>query len=115
MLVNLIKHKRPSVDKIYFYFKDPFESKQLINKRKRVGIKNEKNPKAFIDYSQTTHNFYEKLEDYNPANKRIMLIVFDNMIAGHKKLSPVVTELFMWEKRFQLFLYHNIVSKGLKI
>ena len=51
MLVNLIKHKRPSVDKIYFYFKDPFESKQLINKRERVGIKNEKNPKAFIDYS----------------------------------------------------------------
>ena len=33
MLLNLIKHQRPDIDKIYLYVKDPFESKYqlLIN------------------------------------------------------------------------------------
>ena len=30
---------------------------------------NLKNPKAFIDYSQTTY-VYENLEDYNPTKKK---------------------------------------------
>ena len=39
-LLNLIKHKRPHIDKIFLYVKDPFESKyQLpINGREKVGI-----------------------------------------------------------------------------
>ena len=55
MLLNLIKHQRPDIDKIYLYVKDPFESKYqlLINGRERVGIENLKNPRVFIDYSQT--------------------------------------------------------------
>ena len=55
MLLNLIKHQRPDLNKIYLYVKDPFESKYhyLINGRERVGIKKLKNPKAFIDSSQT--------------------------------------------------------------
>ena len=54
-LLNLIKKQRPDIDKIYLYVKDPFESKYqlLINGREKVGIENLKNPKAFIDYSQT--------------------------------------------------------------
>ena len=41
----------------------------LINGRENIGIENLKNPKAFIDYSQTV-DVYENLEDYNPTNKR---------------------------------------------
>ena len=40
-----------------------------------------KNQKGFIDYSQTIDDVYEHLEDYNPTKKRIMLIVFDDIIA----------------------------------
>ena len=67
VLLNLIKHQRPGLDKIYLYIKDPFESKYklFINGREKVGIMNLQNPKAFIDYSQTIDNFYKRLEDYN--------------------------------------------------
>ena len=44
----------------------------------------------------------ENLEDYNPSNKRRVLIVLDDMIAdmeSNKKLSPVVTELFFKRKK----------------
>ena len=79
---------------------DPLESKYqlLINGREKVGIENLKNPKTFIDYSQTIDDVYENLEDYNPTNKRRVLIVFDDMIVGmesNKRLSPIVTELFL--------------------
>ena len=79
MLLNLIKHQQPDIDKIYLYIKDPFESKNqlLINGRKKVGIEIVKNPKALIDYSQTIDDVYENLEDYNPTKKRRVLIVFD--------------------------------------
>ena len=82
VLLNLIKHQRQDIDKIYFYVKDPFESKYqlLINGREKVGTENLKNPKAFIDYSNTI-DVYENLEDYNPTKKRRVLIVFDDMIA----------------------------------
>ena len=41
VLLNLIKHQRPDIDKIYLCVKDPFESKNqlLINAREKVGIK----------------------------------------------------------------------------
>ena len=47
VLLNLIEHQRPDIDKIYLYVKDAFESKYqlLINSRERVGIKTLKNPK----------------------------------------------------------------------
>ena len=50
VLLNLIKHQRLDIDKIYLYIKYPFESKyqSLINKREKVGIKKLKSPKAFI-------------------------------------------------------------------
>ena len=53
----------------------------LITGREKVGIEQLKNPKAFIDYAQTINDVYENLEDYNPAKKRKVLIVFDDMIA----------------------------------
>ena len=104
MLLNLIKNQRPDTDKIYLYVKDPFESKHqlLVNERKKVGIENLQNTKAFIDYSQTIDDVYENLEDYNPTKKRRVLIVFDDMIAdmeSNKKLSPISTELFLRGKK----------------
>ena len=72
VLLNLIKHQRQDIDKIYLYVEDPFEWKYqlLINGRDKVWIENLKYPKAFIDYSQTIHDVYESFEDYNPTKKR---------------------------------------------
>ena len=81
-----------------------------------------KNPKAFIGYSQTIEHIYENLEDYNSAKKRRVLIVlvFDDMIAdmeSNKKLSPIVTELLLRERKLKisLLLYHNVISKCLRL
>ena len=94
LLLNLIKHQRPHACKIYLFFKDPFESKYhlLINGRERIEIKNLKNRKVFIDYSQTIDDFYANLVGYNPTKKINVLTVFNNMIAdmeANKKLKPI--------------------------
>ena len=99
MLLNLIKHQQPDIDKSYLYIKDPFESKYqlLINGREKVGIKKLKNPNTFIDYPKTIDHVYENLEDYNPTKKKRVLLVFDDMIAdmeSNKKFSPIVSEFF---------------------
>ena len=109
VLLNLIKNQRPDIDKIYLYAKDLFESKHqlLIKGREKVGIENLKNLKAFIVYSQTIDDVYENLEDYNPTKKRRVLIVFDDMIAdmeSNKKLSPIVTELFLRGRKLNISL-----------
>ena len=72
-----------------------------------MGIKNVKNPKTFFDYSQTIDDVYEHLEDYNPTKKRRVLITFDDMIAAmesNKKSSPIVTELFLGGRKFNISL-----------
>ena len=67
VLLNLIKGQWSNINKIHLYVKDPFKSKfwLLINEREKVGIKKLKNPKAFIDYSQTIDDVYENLKDHN--------------------------------------------------
>ena len=107
MLLNLIKNQGPDIDKTYIYIKDPFESKHqlLINGREKVGLKRLKKSKAFIDHSQTIDDVYENLEDYNPTKNRRVLIVFDDMIAdmeANKKLSPIVTVLFLWQTKINI-------------
>ena len=109
MLLNLIKNQQPDIHKIYFYVKDPFESKYqlLINRREKVGTEELKNPKAFIDYLQTIDDVYENLEDYNLTKKRRVLIVFDDMIAdmeSNEKLSPIFTELFLRGRKLNISL-----------
>ena len=109
VLLNLIKHQRPDIDKIYLYVKDPFKSKYelLINEREKVGIKHLKNPKGFIDYLQTIDDVYENLEDYNPTKKRRVLIVLDDMtvdMESNKKLSLVATELFLRGRKLSVSL-----------
>ena len=107
--LNLIKHQQPDIGKIYLYVKDPSEPKYqlFINGREKVGTKNLKNPKAFIDYSQTIDDVYENLEDYNPTKKGRVLIVFDVMIAdmkSDKKLSRIITELFLRRRKLSISL-----------
>ena len=70
-------------------------------------MKTLKNPKAFIDYSQTIDDVYENLEEYNPTKKATVLIVFDDLIAdlkSCKKLSPIVTELFLKGRKLNISL-----------
>ena len=105
--MNVIKHQRLHFDKIYLYVKDPFGSKYqlLINGRKKVGIRAIKNPKAFIDYSQTTDAVYENLENYKPTKKMRIFKVFDDTIAdmkSNKKLSPIVTELLLRGRKLNI-------------
>ena len=50
------------------------------------------------EYSQTIDDVYENLDNYNPTKKIKVLEVFDDMVAdikANKKLSPIVTELFL--------------------
>ena len=84
VLLNLIKHQKPDVDKIYLHLKDPIESKYqlLIKGRQKVGIKHEENSQTFIDYSQSIYYVYKNQEGYNPTKKKKVLIVFDDMIAN---------------------------------
>ena len=65
-----------------FTYMSKIHSRQILNciltERKKM-IKKLKNSKTFIDYSQTIDDVYENVEDYNPPNKKKVLIVFDDM------------------------------------
>ena len=77
----------------------------LNNGREKVGIKIIKSLKAFIDYSQTTDNVYENLEDCDPTKKRRVSVVLDDMIANmefNKKLSPIVPKLFLRGRKLNI-------------
>ena len=84
-----------------------FESKYHLrfNGKEKVGIEILRNPKAFTDYSQTIDDVYENLEDYNPTNKRRVLLVFDDMttyMESNKKLNSIVTELFVRGRKLNI-------------
>ena len=98
-LLNLIG-QQPDIDEIYLYTKDPFETKYqfLINKRGSTGLKDLNNSKAFIEYSNDVDGIYKSIEDYIPNKQLKILIHFGDMIVdmpSHKKLNPIVTELFV--------------------
>ena len=64
-----------------------------------------KDPKVFMEYSNDMEGVYKNIENYNPGKKRKILIVFDDMIAdmiNNKKLNPVVTELFIRGRKFNI-------------
>ena len=51
---------------------------------------------------------YETIEEYSSNIKCKILVVFDYIIAdlvGNDKLNPIVTELFIRGRTFNLFLY----------
>ena len=77
----------------------------LINKREKVGLSHYDDPKAFMEYSNDMQDVYKSVEDYYPGRKRKVLIVFDDMNAdmiNNKKLSPVVTELFIKVRKLNI-------------
>ena len=87
-----------------------------FNWLEKVEIENLQNPKTFIDYSKTTDDVYENLEDSNPTKKRRVLIVFDDMMAdmeSNKNLSPIVTGLFLRGRKLNISLV--FISKCLKL
>ena len=52
-------------------------------------------------------DIYGSIEDYNPNKKRKILIVFDDMVADmliNKKLNPIVTELFIRDRKLNISL-----------
>ena len=100
---------QPDIDKIYLQAKDPYEAKyqNIINTRKKVGIKHFNDPKAFIEYSNDMHDVDKNIDEYNPDKERKILIVFDDTIAdmiNNKQLNSVVTELFIRGRKLNISL-----------
>ena len=99
-LLNLINNC-PDIDKRYLYTKDQY----LINKREKVLLNHFNDPKAFMEYSNDMQDVYKNIEGYNLMKKRKILIVFDDMIAdmiNNNKLNPIVTELFIRGRKFNI-------------
>ena len=119
MLLNAIRHQRADIDKIYLYIKDLFQSKYqlLINGREKIGIKAQKNPKAFIDYLQTIDDVSENLEDYNPTKKKRILIVFDDMTADMKSNKKIKTYcyLIVFKRKKNQYFTCFYITKCLKL
>ena len=101
-LLTLIQKQNNNnpTDKIYLYAKNLIEPKYQIwiEKRENAGIKNYNDPSGFIEYSNTMHDVFSNIDDYNPKRKRRILIVFDDMIPDimtNKKVQAITKELFM--------------------
>ena len=79
-LLNLIIHQ-PDIDKIYFFPKEPYETKNqlLISKCKRVGLKHRFECGTYIEYWNDMDNIYENIDECNPNKKCKILIVYDDM------------------------------------
>ena len=123
-LFNLMTQE-PDIDRIYLYAKDPYKLKYQfsINKRETTGLKYFNDPKGFIEFSNDMDNVYKIIEEYNPNKKRQILIVFffflsffffiffifffDYVIAeilSNKKLNPIVTVLFIRNRKLNISL-----------
>ena len=105
-LLILIKEK--DSDKIYLYAKwlNKLQYQLLIEKREDAGSKNLNDPKAFIEYSSYMDDIYNNIDDYNPNRNRIILILFDDMIADimTNKKFQAIKELFIRCKKTNISL-----------
>ena len=92
----------------FLYDKDPFEAKyQLqINKKESTGLKYLFDSKAFIEYSKDLHDIYKNIKEKNRNKNRNVLIVFDMTadMLSNKKLNPIVTELFIRQRKLNIYL-----------
>ena len=91
------------------YAKDRYEAKYQfsINKRESTRLKHFNDPKAFIRYSDDMQDVYKNIDRYNADKKRKILIVFDDMIAdmiNNKKLNSIVTELFIRDRKLNIYI-----------
>ena len=105
-LLNLINNQ-PDIDKTYLYAKDRYEAKYqfLINKRKDIGLKHFKDPKAFIEYLNDMQDVYKNIDEYNIDKDNKILTVFDDMISdmiNNKNLNSIVTELFIRGRKLNI-------------
>ena len=79
--------------------------KYYLTRRENTGLKHFNDSKAFIEYLNDMGVIYKNIEEYNLNKKRKILIVSDDMIAymlSNKKLNPIVTELFIGERKLKL-------------
>ena len=79
--------------------------KQNISFLESTGIKNSNNSKAFIEYSNDIDDIYKHIEEYNPKNKRKILIDLDHMIGdmlSDRKPNRIVTELFIRGRKLSI-------------
>ena len=98
-LLNSTQKGNNIVDKIFLCCKDLSEPKYqlLIEKREKPGIKNLKDPAAFIEYSNRMDDIYENIEE-RKKEKRKRKVLFDDMIShvmSNKKAQQVLKELFI--------------------
>ena len=97
-MLNLIK-EQDDIDKICLYAKDLSEPKcKFLIKKRDAGTKHLNDSNAFIEWSSTTDDIYENIDDYNPSRKIKILIMFDSMIAGimtNKTFQAIIKELFI--------------------
>ena len=71
VLLNLVKHQRPDIEKLELYVNSNRIINCLSREENKERIKQKKNLKIFIDYSQTIDEVYENVEDYhNPTKKK---------------------------------------------
>ena len=60
-----------------------------------------------MEYSNDMNDIYKNIEECNPNKKRKKLIIFDDMIAdmlSNRKLNPLVTELFIRDRKLRISL-----------
>ena len=74
------------------------QNQLLVNKRESTDIKHFNDSKAFIKYSNDMDDIYNNIEENNPNKRRKILVVV------HKILNPIVTELFIRERKLNTSL-----------
>ena len=60
-----------------------------------------------MEYSNNMNDIYKNIEEYNPNKKQKTLVVFNGMIGNmlsNKKFKPIVTELFIRERKLNISL-----------
>ena len=78
VLLNLIR-QQGDIDKIYLHAKDLSKPKYefLIKKGEDAGKTQFSDPNAFIEYSNTMDDVYEKIEECNQRRKwKILIVVY---------------------------------------
>ena len=90
------------------YAKDLSEPKyEYLIKREYAGTKNLNDSNVSIESSNTMHDVYENIDDYNPSRKREILIIFDDMVANimsSKKFQTIIKDLFSRYRKLNISL-----------
>ena len=79
----------------------------LIDKIEKAGINFNKDPNAFIEYSNSIDDILSNIEDYIKKRKRKALIVFDDMICHvmpDKKAQQIFKDIFIRCRKLNISL-----------